>query len=67
MWHMLGTKSMFFTAFQLLIDCQAEVVHESELSSFASHVCVESYHDLHKEVMDEIAQNNTNYEIQIWY
>jgi len=37
----------------------------SALSSFTSHVHVESYHDLHKEVMDKIAQHNANYEIQI--
>ena len=32
---------------------------------FASHVHVVSHHELHKEVMDKIAQNNANYEIQI--
>ena len=65
MWHMLGTNSKFSTAFQFLIDGQTEVVHETALSSFASHVHVKSHHDLHKEIMDKIAQNNVNYEIRI--
>ena len=63
--YMLRIKSKFSIAFQFLIDCQTEVVHKSALSSFASHVQVELYHNLHKEVMDKIAQNNANYEIQI--
>ena len=62
---MLRIKSKFSTAFQLLTDCQIEVVHESAFSSFTSHMHVKSYHDLHKEVMDKIAQNNANYEIRI--
>ena len=62
---MLETKSKFFTAFQLLTDCQIVVVYKSALSYFASHVHVESHHDLHKKVMDKIAQNSTNYEIRI--
>ena len=62
---MLRIKSKFSTAFQLLTDCQIEVVHESALSSFTSYVHVELYHDLHKEVMNKIAQNNANYEIRI--
>ena len=65
MLHMLGPKLKFSSAFQPLTDCQTEVVHKSALSSFASHVHVESYHDLHKEVMDEIAQHNANYEMRI--
>ena len=65
MWYMLRIKSKFFTAFQLLTDCQSEVLYESALSSFASHMHVESYHNLHKEVMDKTAQNNANYEIRI--
>ena len=65
MWHMLRTKSKFSTTFQLLTDCQTEIVHESALSSFTSHVHVESYHNLHKEVMHKIAQNNANYDIRI--
>jgi len=32
---------------------------------FASHVHVKSYHNLHKEVMNKIAQNNANYDIRI--
>ena len=62
---MLEIKSMFFTAFQFLTDCQTEIVHESALSSFASHVHMKSHHDLDKEVMDKIAQTNTNYKIRI--
>jgi len=62
---MLGTKSMFSIAFQFLTDWQTEVVHEPTLSSFASHVHMESHHDLHKKVIDKIAQNNANYEIRI--
>ena len=63
-WHMLRIKSKFSTAFQLLTDCQIEVFHETVLSSFISHMNVESHHDLQKEVIHEIAQNNTNYKIQ---
>jgi len=55
MWHMLGTKLKLSSAFQLIIDCQTEIVHKSALSSFASHMHVESHHDLHKKVMDKIA------------
>jgi len=62
---MLEIKFKFSTVFQLLTDCQTEVVNEIALSSFASHVHVESHHDLHNEVMDKIAENNANYEIQI--
>jgi len=39
---MLRTKSKFSTSFQLLTDCLSEVVHESALSFFASHVQMES-------------------------
>ena len=65
MWHMLRTKSKFTTAFQLLIDCQTEVVYESALSSFTSHVHVKSYHNLHKKVMNKIAQNNANFKFEL--
>jgi len=63
MWHMLGMKLKFFTAFQPLTDCQTDVIHKSALSSFASHVHIESHHDLHIEVMDMITQHNANYEM----
>ena len=65
MWHILGTKFKFSTTFQLLTDCQTEVVHESVLSSFTSHIYMESHHKLHKEVMDKIVQNNVHYKIWI--
>ena len=65
MWHILRTKSKLSTAFQLLNDCQIEVVHEFALSSFTSYVHVKSYNNLCKEVMYKIAQNNANYEIRI--
>jgi len=65
MWHVLKTESKFLTAFQFLTDCQTDIVHESALSSLASPIHVESHHGLHKEVMDKIVQNNTNYEIRI--
>jgi len=61
---MLSTKLKFST-FQILADYQTEVIQKSTLSSFASHMHVKSHHDLHKEVMDKIAQNNPNYEIWI--
>ena len=50
------SKLKFFIAFQILTDCQTEVVHESALSSFTSDVHVESYYNLHKEVMDKIVE-----------
>ena len=63
MWHVLDTKMKLSTAFQPLTDCQSEVIHKSALPYFASHVHMKSHHDLHKEVIDKIAQYNANYEM----
>jgi len=62
MWHMLGAKSKFSTAFQPHTDCQNDVVNES---SFASHVHMKSHHKLYKKAMSKIVQNNVHCKIRI--
>ena len=61
----VDTKSKFSAVFQPHTDCQIDVVYESALSSFVSHVHMKSHHKLHKEVMNKTVQTMSTIKFEL--